>query len=147
MGDGLLNLHLVLGSDLVDAGLPVESHSDGLVGFHEVIQLLCQILVLLGQDADVLVQSFQLRLEVCVVVKQGCVAVTSTFTLLSQLDNGVFSDSYLRLNILDSGGDLHILATFLLYSSLQLQVLSSVSLLQASQMVKLLAVRQLLVLQ
>lgn len=68
MGDGLLNLYLVLGSDLVDAGLPVESDSDGFVGLHEVIQLLCQILVLLGQDADVLVEGFQLRLKVCVVV-------------------------------------------------------------------------------
>ena len=48
-----MELRIVLVPDALNARPPVETRADGLVGLHESVQLLRQILVLALQNADV----------------------------------------------------------------------------------------------
>ena len=69
--DGRVELMIVSGSDLLDSGFAIQSHSDSFVGLHKLIQLLGQLLVLHSDDSDVVVQGVDLDLKVGVVIEEG----------------------------------------------------------------------------
>lgn len=56
-------------SDLLNSVLAVKTHADSLVGLHELVKLLGKVLVLKLQNADVVVKSIYLSLEVGILIK------------------------------------------------------------------------------
>ena len=69
MGERLLELLLVLASQIEYSILSVKSHSNGLICLNEVVEFLCQVIVLKRQYSDMVVQSIDLRLKVGIVIK------------------------------------------------------------------------------
>ena len=69
--DGVGQLLVVSCSDLLHSGFSVESHSDGLIGLHELVEFFRQLLVLDSDYTDVVVQGVNLHLQVRIVIEEG----------------------------------------------------------------------------
>lgn len=62
-------LVIVTSSDLLNSSFSIKSHPDGLVCLHELIQLTGKLLILDGDDSDVVVEGVNLDLKIRVVVQ------------------------------------------------------------------------------
>ena len=62
-------LVIVTSSDLLNSSFSIESHPDGLVCLHELIELTGKLLILDGDDSDVVVERVNLNLKIRVVVQ------------------------------------------------------------------------------
>jgi hypothetical protein len=62
-------LVIVTSSDLLDSSFSIESHPDGLICLNELIELTGKLLVLDGDDSDVIVEGVDLNLKIRVVVQ------------------------------------------------------------------------------
>ena len=69
----LLQIVVVSLTNLLDAVLSVQSLPDDLVGLHELVDLLGQLVVLVTDNSDVVVHRFDLNLKVRVVFEEGLV--------------------------------------------------------------------------
>ena len=98
--NGLSELLVVACSDLLDSGFSVESHSDCLVGLDKLVELLGELLILDGDDSDVVVQRVDFDLQVRVVVQESRIAVAGALELLSHVHDLVLLRSDLRLQVL-----------------------------------------------
>jgi len=58
-------------SDFVNSSLAVKSLSDCFVGLHELVEFICQLVILVGDHSDMIVQGVNLNLKVRVVVEKG----------------------------------------------------------------------------
>lgn len=130
-------LVIVTGSNLLDSSLSVKSHPDGLIGLDKLIELTGKLLVLNGDDPDVVVQGVNLYLKIRVVIQQGTVAVTGALKLFSHVHYLVFLGADLCLEILDGGGKLDVARTFRVDSLLEIGVLVSVLVLKGLEVVEL----------
>lgn len=64
-------LVIVTGSDLLDSSFSIKSHPDSLISLHKLIELTGKLLVLDGDDSDMIVERVNLYLKIRVVVQQS----------------------------------------------------------------------------
>lgn len=62
-----------LGTDLIDFVFSIEVSSHNIICLNKLIELSLQVLILLGKQEGVLLQSFQLGLEVKVAIHEGLI--------------------------------------------------------------------------
>lgn len=87
-------------SDLLDPSFPVQALSDGLVGLYELVQLLRQLFILMGDYTNVVVQRVNLHLQVRVVVQQSRVTVPGSLQLFAHIHNLIFFRPYFAFQLL-----------------------------------------------
>ena len=138
---------VISGANLLHTSLAVKARSDGLVGLHELIELSRELLVLNGDNADVVVQRVDLDLEVRVVVEEGAVAVSGTLELLSHVHDLVLLGTDTGLEVLDGSGEFNVARSLAVDTLLQVTVLIAVLLLEGLQVVELVLEADHLVLQ
>lgn len=85
LGDRLLQVVVILFSKLHDTVLSVQSLSDNFVCLNELVDLTGQFVVLVADDADVVVHRVNLDLEVGVVLEECAVGVTGTLKLFAHV--------------------------------------------------------------
>ena len=62
-------LVIVTSSDLLDSSFSIKSHPDSLICLYELIKLTGELLILDGDDSDVIVEGVNLDLKIRVVVQ------------------------------------------------------------------------------
>ena len=130
-------LHVIASTDLLYAGLAIEAHADGLVGLHELVELSRQLLILHGDDTDVVVERINLDLQVRIIIEKGRVRVASTLKLLSHVHDLVLLAADLGLEVLDAGSELNVAGALGVNALLEVDVLVAVLLLESLQVVQL----------
>ena len=60
---------IVTSSDLLDSSFSIKSHPDSLICLYELIKLTGELLILDGDDSDVVVEGVNLDLKIRVVVQ------------------------------------------------------------------------------
>lgn len=130
-------LVIVTSSDLLDSGLSVKSHPDGLIGLDKLIELTGKLLVLNGNDSNVIVQRVNLYLKIRVVIQQCTVTVTGAFEFLSHVHYLVFLGADLCLEVFDGGGELDVARALRVDSLLKVCVLISVLVLKGLEVIEL----------
>lgn len=130
-------LLVVSSSDLLNSGFSVQSHSDSLVGLHELVQLFGQLLVLHGDHSDVVVQGVDLNLKIRVVIEQGRIAVPGTLQLLSHVHNLVLLSPDLGFKIFNTSGQFNVSLALGIDSLLKINIFISVFFLEGLQVIKL----------
>lgn len=93
----LLQVVVVLFTKLGHPVLAVKSLPDDFVCLDELVDLASEFVVLVGDDADVIVHGVDLDLEVGVVLEQGVVRVPGTLQFLSHVQQLVLLLSDLHL--------------------------------------------------
>ena len=83
---GLLQVVVILIAKLVDAIFPIEALADHLVSLHELVDFACEFIILVADDADVVIHRVDLHLEVGVVFEEGAIGVAGTFKLLAHVE-------------------------------------------------------------
>ena len=76
---------IVLLAKVGDTMLAIQTLSDHLVRLHKLIDLASKLVVLVANDSDMVVHRVDFDLQVCVVLQERTVRVTSTFQLLSHV--------------------------------------------------------------
>lgn len=136
IGNGVWKLLIVSLSDLLNSGFAVESHSNGLVGLNELVELLGEFFVLEGDHTDVVVQGINFYLKVGVVIKESRVAVSGTLKLFSHVHNLIFLRSDLDLQLFNAVGEFDVSWALGIDSLLKINIFISIFLLKNLQMVK-----------
>ena len=108
IGDGVGKLLVVSLSDLLNSSFAVKSHSNGLVGFNELVELLGEFFVLESDHTDMVVQGINFNLKVRVVIKESRVAVSGTLELFSHIHNLVLLSSDLALQLFNTVGEFDV---------------------------------------
>ena len=133
----LVQLVVVLLTDLLNTVLSIQPLSNDLVSLHKLVNLLGKLIVLVADDANVIVHGVNLNLQVGVVLQQGLVRVARALQLLPHVHQLVFLLADLDLQLLDGSAELDIGSALLVNSLLQVAVFVLVALLQRLKMVKL----------
>jgi len=89
-------------SEFLDSILTVETLSDYFIGLYELINLSGKFIILVRNDADVIIHWVNLDLEIGVILKKSRVGISSTFQFLSHVHQLVFLLSNLHLKLFDS---------------------------------------------
>jgi len=116
--EGLLELVVVSLADLVNAVLPVQSLSDHLVRLHKLVDLFGKLIVLVGDDSDVVVHGVDLDLQVGIILEQRLVRIPGTFKLLSHIHELVLLLANLDLELFDRAGQFDVRGSFLVDTTL-----------------------------
>ena len=82
----LLQVVVILMAKLVDAIFPIEALSDDLVCLHKLVDLPSEFIILVADDADMIIHRVDLNLEVGVVFEEGAVGVAGAFKLLAHVE-------------------------------------------------------------
>ena len=82
----LLQVVVILMAELVDAIFPIEALTDHLVCLHELVDFASEFIILVADDADVVIHRVDLHLEVGVVLEEGAIGVAGTFKLLAHVE-------------------------------------------------------------
>ena len=69
LGHGLLEIVLVPLSEFSDSVLTVESLSDDFISLHKLVNLASELIILVGDDTDVIVHRVNFNLKVGVVLQ------------------------------------------------------------------------------
>lgn len=130
-------LVIVTGPNFLYSSLSIKSRPDGFVGLDKLIKLTSKLLVLNGDNSDVVVQGVNFDLKVGVVIQQSTVAVTGAFKLLSHVHYLILLGTDLCLKILDGGSELDIARSLRINSLLEISVLVSVLVLECFKVIEL----------
>ena len=65
----LLQVIVILMAELVDAIFPIEALADNLVSLHELVNFACEFIILVADDADVVIHRVDLHLKVGVILE------------------------------------------------------------------------------
>lgn len=120
------DLLLVSLSDLLNSSFAVQSLSNGLVGLHELVQLLGQLFVLDGDYPNVIVQRIDFNLKVRIVVKKCGIAISGSLEFFSHVHDLILLGSDLGLEILDGSSEFHVSWALSVNSLLKVSILVSV---------------------
>ena len=82
----LLQVIVILIAKLIDAIFPIEALTDDLVCLHELVDFASEFIILVADDADVVIHRVDLNLEVGIVLKQSTIGVAGTFELLAHVE-------------------------------------------------------------
>ena len=81
----LSQIVVVLFTQLRYTVLAIKSLTNDLVCLHELVDFASELVVLVADDANVIVHGVDLNLEVSIVLQQGAVGVTGTFQFLAHV--------------------------------------------------------------
>ena len=93
----LLQVIVILIAKLVDAIFPIEALTDDLVCLHELVDFASEFIILVADDADVVIHRVDLHLEVWIVLEEGAVGVAGTLKLLAHVKELILLLSDLHL--------------------------------------------------
>jgi hypothetical protein len=132
----LAQLLIILLSNLVHSGFSIQLLPNCLIGMHKLVDFSSQLIVLMGNYANVVVHRVNLNLQIGITLQKHTVVILRLFELSAHIHQVVIGLTDAKFNFLYLTSQLNILATLHIISLLNVLILFFIALFQTFEMGK-----------